>query len=248
MRRRLVGALPAFLLPLLLSMPGASADFAEAVVGDAAYASHVADAAYADALIARARELEVARSRAWLRLGHWHARPASRSRFESEADGAAFFLAPEGARDPQAELEATIRGFFAPGGDETGEEDGSAPPEHAICRFPARFLHLSRVLEIEPGRLRVPRCQRFLDFMEDLGPSGVTLVFSSYFMNNPASALGHTFLRVDRAAGVTTRRGQELLDTGIDFGANVDTDNAFLYGVKGLVGLFPGTFRRLAYY
>ena len=38
---------------------------------------------------------------------------------------------------------------------------------------------------------------------------------------------------------------RELLDYGIDFSADVDTGNAVLYALKGLTGLFPGTFKRI---
>jgi len=96
--------------------------------------------------------------------------------------------------------------------------------------------------------VRIPHCRRFQDFVEEIQPASVTLVFSSYFMNNPASAFGHTFLRVNRAQDLEIGERKELLDNGIDFGANVDTENAFIYGVKGLFGLFPGTFRRMPYY
>ncbi|MBW2499960.1 MAG: DUF4105 domain-containing protein [Deltaproteobacteria bacterium] len=206
---------------------------------------------YAEELIGRARERDVAASRGWLRLGHWNRIlrvPGLSSTPASQADEASFFLAPKGKTDPQAELEASLRAFFAPGGDESGDEDPLTPPSHAVCRFPARFLFLRDALDIDLARMRIPRCVRFQNFVEEIQPASATLVFSSYFMNNPASAFGHTFLRINRAQDLEQGERKELLDAGIDFGANVDTDNAFLYGLKGLFGLFPATFRRMPYY
>src|SRR5260221_313971 len=40
----------------------------------------------------------------------------------------------------------------------------------------------------------------------------------------------------------------QLLDYGVNYAASVDTQNAFVYAVKGLVGLFPGRFNSIPYY
>src|SRR5262249_34403761 len=74
-------------------------------------------------------------------------------------------------------------------------------------------------------------------------PHTIRLVFSSYYLNNPASAFGHTFLRVERTDPFTVSERRELLDHGIDFSADVDTGNAVIYAIKGLTGLFPGTYK-----
>src|SRR5690606_26093360 len=58
---------------------------------------------------------------------------------------------------------------------------------------------------------------------------------------------GHTFLRINRRNSDLAPR-QELLDYGVDFSAGVDTDNAVVYALKGLLGFFPGVFRRIPYY
>ena len=76
----------------------------------------------------------------------------------------------------------------------------------------------------------------------------MTLVFSSYYLNNPASAFGHTFLRFNRAHTTAIGERRELLDYGIDYSADVDTGNAVLYAIKGMTGLFPGTFKRIPFF
>jgi hypothetical protein len=76
----------------------------------------------------------------------------------------------------------------------------------------------------------------------------VTLVFSSYYLNNPASAFGHTLLRLDKAGEARPGKDAELLDYGVDYAATVDTGNALLYAAKGLFGGFTGQFKHYAYY
>ncbi len=78
-------------------------------------------AAYVDRLIVRARQLNLASATTWLRLGHWQRSGWSRvwfvgslAGFRSQADGMDLFLAADGRTSPEAELEATLRGFFAP--------------------------------------------------------------------------------------------------------------------------------------
>lgn len=176
----------------------------------------------------------------WLRLLHY--RETLTGGYESEADGAPFFLAAEGKTDPDAELEATLRGFF----DTKGTYRGLW--RHPRCRFPARFMWLDKELGIEPSKLPKVACPELEQYVRRLRPRAIVLVFSSYFLNNPASAFGHTFLRVSKAKSETGREGLTLLDYGIDFSATVDTDNDLLYAFKGLMGLFRGDFHRIPFY
>jgi len=190
-----------------------------------------------DALVARAKELRLAQRKEWLRLVHYH-----RTTFggqESQIDGPPFFLAPDGKHDPEAELEATLRAFAAP---------PSGPNTHALCRFPARYMWLGRELSLGPGDVPKVACPDYADFVQKLAPRSITLIFSSYYLNNPASAFGHTFLRVNKAMRSGESESRELLDYGVDFSAVVDTGNAVLYAFKGLFGLFPGTFHKMPFY
>jgi hypothetical protein len=155
------------------------------------------DPTYLPELLAAARARALARDRAWLRLGHWRHRLLGG--WKGEADGPGFFLAPHGKTDPEAELEATLRGFFS-----DREAAPAGPPlsdpslEHPQCRFPARFAWLAAALPIDLSRLPPRDCPRFEAFWKKVSARSVTLVFSSYYLNNPASAFGHTFLRLGR--------------------------------------------------
>ena len=194
------------------------------------------DPLYANDLVARARDAHLESDVQWLRLGHWHRGLSGDVR--GEPDGPLFWLATRGKADPAAELEATIRGIWAP-------ETQDPHVQHPFCRFPARMMWLDEKLHLDATRLPRRNCARYGEFVKKLRPGSVALVFSSYFLNNPASAFGHTFLRIHKAGAA---RSSELLDTGIDFSAQVDTTNALLYAVKGLAGLFPGMFHSLPFY
>ncbi len=156
-------------------------------------------------------------------------------------DGQSFFVSPAGKRNPKAELEATVQAFFAP-----PPAEGGAP--HAQCRFPARLLWLGRRLGIDPARLPARTCPEWEDFRERLDAKSVTLVFSSYYLNNPSSAFGHTFMRISRADGAPGVVRSDLLDYGIDYAAVVTTSNAVIYAAKGIFGGFEGRFSHYPYY
>lgn len=194
------------------------------------------DPRYAEELVAWARANRVWEQRQWQRLGHWVQN--ARGEWQGLPDGPLFYLAPEGKTDPEAELYATIRGIWAP-------EPTDAGVEHPFCRFPARMTWLAEIAHLDPDRIPQRRCAKFEHFARRMRAESVALIFSSYYLSAPASAFGHTFLRLHRAGN---RRGTELLDEGIDYAAVVDTPNALLYAFKGLTGLFAGRFAAMPYY
>jgi hypothetical protein len=193
---------------------------------------------YLAELTRSARAARVADDVAWRKLLHHRARLLGD---ESDADGPGFFLAPDGKRDPAAELEATLAAFFAPEG-----EGGGA--KHAQCVFPGRLLFLSERLAIDGARLPAVRCEAYEVYRQRLDARAVTAVFSSYYLNNPSSAFGHTFLRIDRPEDVRDRRRLDLVEYGFDFAATVDTGNLLLYAVKGFSGRFHGDWNYRPYF
>lgn len=223
------------LLALALLVCAKAAECAEnAARGNGVTAAAAARTAYVEQIVTRAHALRLHEDRSWLRLLHY--RKTLLGGYDSEADGEPFFMAEDGNSDPAAELEGTLRGFYDP----------TAPQgkiQHPFCRFPARFGFLDSKLTLDRSLLPVQRCPKYEDFTRRLSAKKVILVFSSYYLNNPASAFGHTFLRIGRGDG----EGRDLLDSGIDFSATVDTTNALLYAFKGMFGLFPGEFRKIPY-
>ena len=206
---------------------------------------------YVESLVTNAREQKLWEQPQWHKLLHYRLGMFGQGflggGYTSEADGIGFFLAPGGKVDPQAELEATIRSLFQP---LTAAKRGSTPDpdDHPLCRFPARFMFLRAALGIDVQRLPVTRCPAAEKFIRELDSTSLSLIFSSYYLNNPASAFGHTFLRFNRRNTLASGERRELLDYGIDYSADVDTGNAVIYAIKGLTGMFPGTFKRIPYY
>jgi Domain of unknown function (DUF4105) len=205
--------------------------------------------AYVEQLVARAHELKLADQPQWRKLLHYRLGLFGKGflggGYTSEADGRRFFLSERGKVDPQGELDATLRGLFLPLSAASSKRD---PDEHPLCRFPARFLFLRGALGIDPRRLPVQRCPKAERFLSELDPGSLTLIFSAYYLNNPASAFGHTFLRINKRNNLAVGERRELLDFGIDYSADVDTGNAVIYAIKGLTGMFPGTFKRIPYW
>jgi hypothetical protein len=235
----------AFALAAAISVP-ATALHAEQAESAAVRAG--ADPSYLRDLLGRAHEANLAADPQWLRLGHWR---RGLGGLESEADGSAFFLSPRGKTDSAAELDATIAAFFAPPGAEPDRPLGEpqrAEAMHPQCRFPARLSFLAARLGLDPARLPLQRCPRFEQFWSRVQARSVTLIFSSYYLNNPASSFGHTFLRLDKEEGGARDDRHELLDQGVDYAAVTDTSNALLYAVKGLTGLFRGQFTARPYF
>ena len=189
--------------------------------------------------VSRARELRLGTHPGWLRLGHYL--PTLRGGWKSQIDGPQFFLADDGKTDPETELEATLRALFAPA-------DSGAEDLQALCTFPARAMWLREQLPAIADQLPEAHCPKLSDYLGKLRPASVTLIFSSYYLNNPVSAFGHTFLRVNSTPALGQSTRQELLDYGVDYSATADTSNAVLYALKGLFGMFPGHFSAIPYY
>ena len=191
-------------------------------------------AGYADELVALARSRGLAGARDWRLLLHY--RPTLFGGWKSEAAGTPFFLSgPVGPGDPEAELEASLRAFLAP---------GPAGDAHPQCRLPARWDWLKRALGVDPLRVHEQRCPAFETWRTGISAQSVTLVYATAYLNSPASMYGHTFLRLSRSTG----EGNPLLDYIVNFAADVDTENGFVYAVKGVTGMFPGHFYVMPYY
>ncbi|MDF1565196.1 MAG: DUF4105 domain-containing protein [Deltaproteobacteria bacterium] len=207
----------------------------------AALASPAAAAPTLDALVERAGKEELHLLRGWQRLGHW--RPTRSGGFVSDVDGPDFFLAKGGARDPAAELSATLRALFEAGPPEDLTPEARKGWRHPQCRFPARLAFLSGLLPLAEAGLPRVRCPTLETWVETLDPGGATLVFAASYLNSPASMYGHTFLRVDRADG-----GPELLSYAVSYAAVPWTEFPPLYAILGLTGGFPGRFTSSPYY
>jgi len=198
----------------------------------------LAEKRYLDELIDSALEKRLYEQRHWHLLLHY--KKSVFGGYESLEDGPQFFNTPLGKTNPKAELIATIKSFF--------QESASLKPgeEHPQCNFPARYKWLNAMLSFNPKNLQQQDCARLDSWLKELAPQRVTIVFSSFYLNNPASMFGHTLLRIDKNR---TGTQQKLLNYGVNYSANVDdTSNGLLFALKGLFGFFQGTFTVFPYY
>lgn len=242
-----------FMRPLLRLLAVAAFSVAAPVVAQSAEATSATPEAVpalpptldVEALLAKARAARLSEAPAWRHLGHWR---DGLFGTRSEADGPALFLAPDGANNPAAELEATVRALFAtPVPPEPLEGKLDPTTMHALCRFPARAQWLVQQLGVPPERLPPQACPRFAEFWDRMRSVEVTVIFASYHLQSPASAFGHTFLRFDRPPD-SAADDDKLLRQAVDYSAATDTPNAVVYAVKGLLGGFQGHFHAYPYY
>lgn len=164
---------------------------------------------------------------------------------ESRQDGADFFLSPSGKNDPRAELTATIRAFQT-----NPERDfkGKFPAQNAVCQFPARLTWLARETGVFSAEPLLAACKEFQEFAAKFEAQKVSLVFSSYYLNNPSSSFGHTLLKIERRHERQARDSSDLLSYGVNYAALPTTTNPVLYAILGMVGGFKGAFAMLPYY
>lgn len=189
-------------------------------------------------VVEKSLALNLARDRQWLKLLHYE--PGFWGTKKSQIDGPDFFLHPDGMKDPKAELIATIKAFWS-------VQPGTTEALNPQCKYPARYLYLKKKLGSYINYWPDQNCERFQKYFTALRGISVSLVFSSYYLNNPSSSFGHTFLRINKAPMKDGRR-HELLDYGVNYAAAVDSSNALVYAFRGMFGMFRGSFTSVPYY
>lgn len=173
---------------------------------------------------------------AWLKLLRYQ--KTLLGNYESEVDSSDFFLSPNGKTSPKEELEEFVERIKAP------LTTSKIDDNHPVCLFPARATYVSKKYNIKLPIIP-SLCPKVAELIEKLNVKDISLVFSSYFIQKPASAFGHTFLKIS-----TTDANEEndYLDYAIDFAAQVTTNNPILYGILGIFGGFKGKFTLMPYY
>jgi hypothetical protein len=225
-------------LGLLVALPAARLT---AQPAHAPLAPERASEAYLRALVAEARARELAEARTWHVLLHYVPARAGGG-VTSLADAEAFFLAPDGKRNPAGELDATLEAFFAPAAP-AGEED-----THPQCGYPARYRWLADELGFDSARLPPRACPDFTIWRQALGGTGVTLIFAEAYLNNPSSMFGHTLMRVDAAPPDAGEERRDLLAYAVNFAAFTNEDKGLAYAWEGITGGYPGYFSIAPYY
>jgi hypothetical protein len=166
----------------------------------------------------------------WQALLHINHGATLRDRGESYVDDDNYFLAPQGSRDAQAELEASWRALKPAGAE-------------ARCRFPARYRYLAESLGWDDAS-PLAHCQEYIQWRKQMPLGQLVLVFPASYLNSPSSMFGHTLLRLDEKPDPDS----VWLSKAINFGAQVNTgDNSVAYIWRGLAGGYPGRFSIVPY-
>lgn len=162
----------------------------------------------------------------WKKLLHFSPRLFGPAR--SDIISKDFFLAPNGASDPEAELAATVEGL-------------TNTPE-VYCRFPARRMWL----ESHGYSFAKRDCPEFEQWTRGHGVRSVSLIFASGFLGNPASFFGHPLLKFNFK---DERSPLDLLDTAINYGAFTPPDVGPLpYAIKGIFGGYEAGFTSVDFF
>lgn len=155
---------------------------------------------------------------------------------ESEADSKSFFLAEDGKENYKAEILALLSKSLS--------EKGNKKTD-AICRFPARIKWLYKKLNIQNPSFK--NCKDYQDFLKLTDSVSSSIAFSSYYLESPASAFGHTLLKLSRKKG-KFYQNTDLLDMGVNYAGQMTSDNPFVYTVLGLTGGFKGVYSAIPYF
>lgn len=169
----------------------------------------------------------------WIKLLHYQKR--FNGDYVSEADGENFFISRNGKFSPQDELSSFIDSLVM---EEPNEQ------KNTFCRFPARVRWLKKRGYKLPNQKT--KCQDLEKFRTQVSARSIFIVFSTYFLGNPASSFGHTFMRLGK--NETSSLSHELMDTGVSYSADTGSAGFFSYIIKGLTGGFSGEFRTTPYY
>jgi hypothetical protein len=166
----------------------------------------------------------------WHKLLHY--RPNLLGQMVSEVDSPEFFVSKTGKKSPESELESFIKVL------------SSVKAQEYVCKYPLRYKWLKKNIT-NSWNYTTESCAIYNSFVGKLDAKNLSLVFSSFYIKNPGSTFGHTFLRVSRYKDF---RQNELLDYAINFAAQSSKDNVVLYMLKGLAGYYPGKFSVVPYY
>jgi len=144
-----------------------------------------------------------------------------------------FFLSEHGSSDAGKELMATISAF-------------TRPSEMAHCRYPARYIWVKENFGSDLG-LSLQDCNDYQQWIQHSDTESVSLVYVTGYLGNPASFFGHLMMKFNRQD--EHKLEIELLDTGINFGADAHPDdNPVKYVLYGIFGGYSASYTTATYY
>jgi hypothetical protein len=181
----------------------------------------------------RARAMDLAGALYWRSLVHYAGPPEQPEQWWSRIDDTAFFLAPNGATDSEAELLATVSALFRP-------HTNEAP--NAVERYPARAAWLIEQLDIDLATLPQQQSSEVAQVLKEFQPRRVSLVFPDAYLSSPASAFGHSLLAMQGA------NENPLNDLAINYAAITGDSGGVGYIARGITGGFRGQYSYMPYH
>ena len=213
-----------------------------------AFAKSNSNNSYQNLLLQKAVQLDLANDQDWINMvyyqksGEQKCTEKSCKSFESIIDDANFFLTKNGKYNPKQELAATIASFFST--QKLPNKNIFGQQQTPQCAFKGRFEWLKQRLQFDEKELPMQKCVEFEEWYQEISPQKATLIFSSSYLNNPASMFGHTFLLMSK----NEDERNLLLANAINYSANTDETNGFAFAFKGLFGLYQGKFSIAPYH
>ena len=189
------------------------------------------DSAYVGDLLREAHRLKLHEERGWKALLHYG--KGYSGTYKSKIDDKKFFISPEGRRNPEAELDATLRSFF---------QDNTKDGQGSICRFPARYAWLAERLHIDRAKLPAASCSERDAALGAIDAKSAVLVFPVGHINSPASMFGHTLIRIDGSSK------SNLIQYAVNYSAANTDSGGLAYAWKGLTGGYKGFYSLMPYY
>lgn len=228
-------SLAAFSLMICSSLSMASDDIQQAFTLSSSSTDHGNNS---DKLVTeleqRTRQLKLAEQVQWRRM--LYLPDQSEKNEKSRVPTNSFFNAPDGASNPQHELDATLNGLFNP---------VAAADQSVACQFPARRAWLAEQLNINADQVFPhANCPTYERFINEVKPHQITLIFASDFLGNPSSAFGHTLLRIDQQG----KPNSALTAYAINYEAKAVSANSASFVWKGLTGGYPAAFSLMPYF
>lgn len=152
--------------------------------------------------------------------------------YKSDINSSQFFFTGKPDSSPEEEARAAIEAL-------------KKKPSDA-CRFPAKYKTAAILSGV---KVKNPKCVQLEEWLERLNFDSLSIVFAGAYPNNPASILGHSFLRLYNKAAEKKSPSKKLLSYSIGYAANADPrDSKVEYMFKGLSGGYPGFYKLEPYY
>ena len=172
--------------------------------------------------------LKLSETSEWRNLLHykktWLGNPYSAASKDS------FFVSENGRKSPHNELLESIKILSS---------KDKKKHQKFICRFPARSLFINREFKLFE-KLNFGPCKDYLRLKKITKPVGVSMIFTAYHTDAPASTYGHTLIRLEKASSRPHSKQSALLDYGVNYAAITTEQNPIVYALKGLFGYYLG--------